>query len=51
MERDVLNITTGMQRSVTSALTSANTARPSFFGKLRSSITRSGRGACGYGPK
>src|ERR1039457_557517 len=47
---DVLKITTGMRRSSGLALIAVNTANPSFFGRLKSRITRWGRAASAYFP-
>ena len=47
---DVVSTTTGIVRSVASALISASTSRPSLRGRLRSSRIRSGRGASAYSP-
>src|SRR5579884_3316795 len=44
-EFDVLRISTGMWRRSGSLLISSSTARPSIFGRFKSSSTRSGRGA------
>src|ERR1035438_9343213 len=42
---EVVSTTTGMNFSISSALISASTSRPSFFGRFRSSRIRSGRTA------
>src|SRR5512139_952417 len=47
---EVVRTTTGMDRSSGSPLTSSSTSRPSLRGRLRSSSTRSGRGADAWWP-
>ena len=46
---EVVRTTTGMSASFASALTSASTSRPSFFGRFRSRRMMSGRGTPAYG--
>src|ERR1700676_4204654 len=50
VEHEVLNTTTGIVCRVLSALASASTARPSFLGRFKSRIAKTGRTASACRP-